>query len=215
MPAGYQPFYAPPKTASGDAIADWIVPRHRKVAGLTLGEWGLKYWGWLLRQNPDRNPTQDTTGAWCGAGQDGPVWFLAGADARTHIMRECRIPRGKYVMLPAVVQLWFPKTDELAQDACAKMESQQFAKLGADSIRDAFVVINGERFEGFADRRPYSTRCANIVGDRGETIVASAMQYGAWMMLYPLPSGIHEISFGGSIPDLNTHRAVTYRIRVE
>lgn len=211
-PPGFRPFFAPHANAAGGSSLDWIVPSYKKVAGAGLPEWAERYWAWLLAKPPERSPTQDTTGEHCTDDQAGPVWFLAGGDAKSNITRVCRVPRGKFILLPAIVQILFSK---VGSQPCAKLESDGVARNGSNAIQTAYVVVDGERFDALYDFRLYTTGCRSIRGTAGETIVSDAIFYGVWVMLQPLPEGEHVITFGGDLPALNTYRNVTYRVRVE
>lgn len=213
MPAGYQPFHVPSKSAAGEAYLDWIVPSYRNVSGLTLGQWAQRYWAWLLSKPASRNPVDDTTGELCADDQAGPVWFLAGGDARAHVRRKCRVPRGKYLFLPAFAQLIVAQKE--IGKTCADLEKQQIGKLGFGAQRDVFVRINGERFDSLLEYRPYSTKCAPITTVDGRVVADQAMLYGTFVLLQPLPPGDHVIEFGGNLPELEKFRAVSYELQVD
>jgi uncharacterized protein YecT (DUF1311 family) len=212
MPAGFQPFFTSPNNVAGGSRVEWIVPPYKKVAGAGLPQWAERYWAWLLAKPAERSPTQDTTGEFCADAQAGPVWFLAGGDARSHITRVCRVPRGKFILLPPIVQIIYSTN---GAQTCAELEAKGAARDGVDAIQSAYIILDEERFDALHDFRPYSTRCTSIRGPAGEIVVSDAIFYGVWVMLQPLPEGEHVIRFGGELPALNTYRDVTYRIRVE
>lgn len=82
-----------------------------RVYGATIGEWSARWWQWVL-QIPDTqnapNPLVDTTGASCGLGQKGPVWFLAGTfyPIAPPVERSCGIPKGKSIFFPIANYAW-------------------------------------------------------------------------------------------------------------
>lgn len=209
LSAGYLPFYG---AMEGDNVMDWIVPIYTKPAGQSYNEWALKYWAWLLSKQPDHNPTQDSTGQYCADGQSGDVWFLAGGDAKSRMTRSCKIPRGKFLLLPAVVQLLSSRVGSVV---CADAQKQALAKDGADAIAAAFVTINGHTFNSLKDYKLYTPGCVTIQGADSRTLSTDALFYGVWILLRPLPPGEHVISFGGQIPKLNTDRGVSYKLSVE
>lgn len=211
-PAGYQPFYKDPENVAGGSRLDWIVPSNQKVANKTVGQWGERYWAWLLVRTPERNPYTDTTGAFCADGQAGPVWFLAGGNAKDHVVRHCTIPIGKYLLLPAYALLFESKE---GTKPCPELESEKTGEIGAASIDSVYVSIDGQRFDSFYDNRAHTDRCAPIRGDAGETVVRNAVYFGAWILVRPMPAGEHTLSFGGSVPDLQQERGVTYILKVE
>ena len=212
-PAGYQPFYVPAKSAAGDAYVDWIVPPYRNVAGLSLGQWSQRYWAWLLAKPAGENPSADTTGANCGDDQQGVVWFLAGGDARSHIRRQCSIPRGRYLFVPAFAMLAIANSNQ--GKTCAALETDGYGRHGFAAQRDVHVSINGERFDHFLEFRPYSTKCAPIVGDAGKVVADNTMFFGTFVLLQPPPPGDHTLSFGGAIPEVQAFRGVEYELHIE
>src|SRR5262249_7983648 len=71
-----------------------VIERNSNTFGNTYGEWSAQWWQWVLSIPAATNPNLDTTGANCGMGQAGPVWFLAGAFGGT-FTRFCTVPAGK------------------------------------------------------------------------------------------------------------------------
>jgi uncharacterized protein YecT (DUF1311 family) len=212
-PAGYEPFRVPAKSAAGEAYVDWILPAYRNVEGFTLGQWAQRYWAWLLSKPAARSPVTDTTGDRCTDDQSGSVWFLAGADANSHIRRQCRVPRGRYLFLPVLAQLLTVQKEP--GKTCADLEKNQIGRAGFNAQRNIFLKINGERFDSFFENRPYSTKCGPIVSASGQMIVDQSMFYGTFIMLHPLPPGDHVVEFGGLLPETGANRAVTYELHVE
>jgi uncharacterized protein YecT (DUF1311 family) len=210
MPAGYKPYFTPPAGDNAPRV-DWLVPSYQKVTGLSLLEWSERYWAWLMPKTPARNPTQDTNGEFCADDQSGPVWFLAGGDAKSRIERTCRVPKGKFILLPALTQALFAQQ---GSDNCATWERSNTARDGADLVTNAHVSIDGVRFDALYDYRVFTPRCAPIRGSAGEIVAPPAIFYGVMVLLQPLPEGEHVISFGGDLAVMNNYRAATYRITV-
>lgn len=211
-PPGYQPYYKSPTNIAGGSRLDWIVPIYHKVANKSLSQWADRYWAWLLVKKPERNPVSDVTGAFCADGQTGPVWFLASADAKSQIVRACNVPRGKYLLLPAVANLI---QSTAGRSPCSMVESESLAATGASNIDSVFVSIDGQRFDSLYDNRVFTEKCSTIRGEAGETVAPDVLFFGAWILLDPLPPGEHTVSFGGKLDDIKANRAVTYKIRVE
>ena len=212
VPAGFVPFYADSTTSPSAPSPDWIVPRHLKVQGASYDDWAKAYWGWLYGRERNRNPVQDLTGQYCADGQSGPVWMLAGGDAAARIERSCRTPRGRYLLLPLVVQ---SASANKSPADCEKLIKSRMPQDAANAVDKAFVVLDGLRMEGLNDYRIYSTSCTTISSATGSPLASNAVIYGMWVMLRPLPPGDHVIRFGGELPALGLTREVTYRIRVE
>jgi hypothetical protein len=57
---------------------------------------------WALSLPNDVNPLVDTTGAFCGVGQRGPVWFLAGTFFGGTVIRTCTVPEGTTLFFPVI-----------------------------------------------------------------------------------------------------------------
>jgi uncharacterized protein YecT (DUF1311 family) len=212
-PPGYEPYRVPAKSATGESYIDWMVAPYRNIEGLTLGQWAQRYWGWLLSKSAGGNPVLDITGERCADEQSGPVWFLAGGDANSHIRRRCKIPRGKYLFLPAFAQMLIAQK-ELGK-TCAELEKAQIGRAGFGAQRGVFVKIDGERFDNLLDYRPYSVKCGPIMGINEQTIAEQAMFYGTFVLLQPLPPGDHVIEFGGTLPELQSFRSVAYELHVD
>lgn len=62
-----------------------------------------KWWQWALAQRVSENPLLDLTGEFCGVGQSGHVWFLAGSIfGPDPIERTCTVPSGKSFFFPVL-----------------------------------------------------------------------------------------------------------------
>jgi hypothetical protein len=120
------------------------------------------------------------------------------------------VPKGKFILVPALAQLVASTDGRL----CDKLEADAVANNGANAIRSDFVSIDGQRFDALYDYRVHAPRCTTIRGSDGETVATNVVYYGTWVILQPLPEGHHTISFGGKLPP-NLDRGVTYLLDVE
>ena len=86
-----------------------IVPIGTRTLGLSYGEWGAAWWQYVFKipvhdpSNPSQflNPLFDQTGANCGVGQSGPVFFLVGVINTTGTAtRSCTVPANKMLFFP-------------------------------------------------------------------------------------------------------------------
>ena len=83
--------------------------------GKTYGQWSQQWWQWALsipvHAPPDStrviHPLVDLTGAKCGVGQSGPVWFLGGvffafgtSGNTTFTRSDCVVPSDRAIFLP-------------------------------------------------------------------------------------------------------------------
>ena len=55
-----------------------VLPVELRAFGRSYGEWSAAWWQWAYGIPVPTNPLFDETGALCGNGQTGKVWFLAG-----------------------------------------------------------------------------------------------------------------------------------------
>lgn len=70
------------------------------IAGKTLAEWSALWWQWMVSIPVADNPQMAQGEVDCGVGQQGPVWFLAGAPSGVTAQRSCTVPRGKALFFP-------------------------------------------------------------------------------------------------------------------
>ena len=82
--------------APSEALAD--APGH--VSNEQLPQLTAQWQQWALSLPNDVNPLVDTTGALCGVGQRGPVWFLAGTFFGAHDKAYLHGAGGDYTVLP-------------------------------------------------------------------------------------------------------------------
>ena len=182
--------------------------------GNTYGEWSASWIQWLLSIPAATNPALDTTGANCGVGQSGPVWFLAGTFG-TSETRNCTIPAGKSLFFPILNGFFgagvfdcFPTIPKVAcllptlrAAAAASMDSVTLqAELDgaplvpAGSLSD-FRVRSPEFAITFPDGNVYGLKRAGNV-QRGTYLPNVADGY--WVMLLPLSPGPHTLHFKGT-----------------
>src|SRR2546428_11470099 len=78
-----------------------VLPPNSYAYGKTYGGWSAAYWHWAISIPAHDNPFLDDTGAHCGAGQSGPVWFLAYViNPVGTLQRQCTVPAGKALFVP-------------------------------------------------------------------------------------------------------------------
>src|SRR5258706_15099654 len=79
-----------------------------QVAGMTQSELTQRWWQWAASFQYADSPVSDSTGERCGAGQEGPVWFLAGTYGSAPARRTRHIPAGKDPFFSLLKQLVMP-----------------------------------------------------------------------------------------------------------
>ncbi len=201
------------------------------TAGKTYGEWTADWWQWMLSVPAAENP-QDAQGEIdCGAGQSGPVWFLAGGDAGRPIARSCRVPAGTRLFFPVVNMLLYNAAGEslTVDDKRAQLEAVFGAggSSGEPRACDMFATIDGQQVARFTpEARVQSPPFALDTGDGPFGFPAGltdpeAVSEGYWVMLPPLAPGAHTLEFGarfcqaGSLDDHPDVGAVDVSYRLD
>lgn len=192
---------APPAPAPAAAL---IAPA-KPLAGTSQEEWSKRWWRWALSFEDDEGPVADPDGSQCGAGQSGPVWFLAGTYGTARTIRSCHVPAGKTLFFPLVNVITVQPEDE--DESCASLK--QRAARATQSPSALLLDINGRRFNGLAAHRQVTKRCFHVFND-DDTLAAAN---GYFVAYGPLKPGRYTLNFGGILPDLS--QAVTYTLDVE
>jgi hypothetical protein len=177
------------KSDKSQRIDTLVMPGTAEIAGVSISEWGNRYWQWLLRAPIDHDPGLDTTGNECHWDQGGPVWFLAGSYGSDPVIRRCRVPGGKYFLLPIAADLVIarPLDDQLTCQA--QLED---VRRGADAILRPYLSFDGEAVNVLNRHRVSSKECFDAAG-RGRKLSASD---GYFVLLRPLPLGKYVLKFG-------------------
>lgn len=185
-----------------------VVPVQTRLDGHSYGEWGAAWLQWLYAIPPAENPMLESSGAHCGAGQSGPVWFLAGATGEHPVNRKaCEVPAGKTLFVP-LRPLWFFNDVGWSRDAM-----RAYDEIDLDLVTHLSVTVDGVAIEdpwryransgyfplhlpegGFADTAPDACGPDTPGGDKFPC-VGDFETYldGYWLLLRPLPPGEHTI----------------------
>jgi pimeloyl-ACP methyl ester carboxylesterase len=179
-----------------------VLPPDAEIEGLGLGEWSGRSWQYSFSLPQETNPYFDETGEWCGYGQSGPVFMLAGADH--DVTRACVVPAGAHVFVPIVgseCSTVEPEPFFGADEASLK----QCARDNVDMAEDAFdmsamqVSIDGQAVDDLSAYRaatPLFTLWLppeNLLDSPQRTADAAADGYQ--VMLAPLAEGEHTLTF--------------------
>jgi hypothetical protein len=161
-----------------------------EVQGATIGQWTARFWQWTVSLPIGSNPGQDPTGGSCGAGQDGPVFFIPSN------FPPCVVPAGRAVYVPIVGA------------ECSTAEAPPFygrsgreliacARNEVDRYTGIIVRIDGALVEDIPRHRATSPvfRMSlpdnNVLG--GTPGVAVAAADGYQILLAPLEPGPHQL----------------------
>lgn len=174
--------------------------------GGSYGDWSASWWEWVLSIPADRNPNLDANGTYCGEGQTGNVWFLAGAFGGD-VKRECTVPLGKSIFFPLINNLAYgPKGNEtildlrkLAASTIDQVKTQDkgglYCKLKLDGQDEADCASALSNFRAQSPAFQAIVRTQSILPPKTYDPIVSD---GYWMLLKPLPAGKHTLSYGGA-----------------
>ncbi|MHB1058464.1 MAG: hypothetical protein ACYC0F_11375 [Rhodanobacter sp.] len=202
-----------------------VYPNDSRPFGKSLQAWAEDSVAWIYAQPADHNPFPDPTGADCGVGQQGPVWFLApiASMAAGDFVRSCTIPRGKAVLLmigfasdpwPCPDPGFHPAPGQSLYDFLTA-DAQVIADGSLDFSR-LDVTLDGRPVHGALDYRHVSDNLYSLKGDPSLQAVFDPCITGNWqpavvngyfMMFRPLSRGTHTIvrrSVGRDTGGVNT-----------
>jgi hypothetical protein len=212
----------PLATPSGPSPA---LPPDATVGGLGLADWTVRWWQWSTSFPAALNPLTDTTGARCGYGQAGPVFFLGlppaevDPNAPVAATRSCTVPLGVALFAPVAVNTCdgvepppFFGADAAAQRACARKNIDQGFQL---ILTQGELTVDGRRvalapYRVTTPQFPLSFPPGNLSGL--PPAVATAVGDGFQALLAPLPAGAHVVTIG--TPHRSGIFTVTYRLTV-
>jgi hypothetical protein len=187
--------------------------------GVSYNDWTAKWWQWALSIPKETNPVGDETGKYCGQGQEGPVWFLAGTFGGS-MERSCTIPAGKAILFsPINVECSYAEFPDLKTES----DLRTCAKSGQDLATEFEVSIDGVELQNLQNYRIQSPLFEltlpkdNVYGLPPST--TKAVSDGVWVFLKPLSPGNHQIHSKGVSVDFTTTGTVpsfvsdvTYRL---
>lgn len=170
-----------------------------KLDGLSAVDWSAEWWKWAMANQGDSNPVRDNTGIYCGAGQQGKVWFLAGGFGSSKIKRNCTIPADKYVFFPIINMSYWPPVRNTNLTCSKAIEA---AALNNDTALDLIVELDGVQVKNPKAFRARTEKCFDIFEKTSRAFASYYNAYpsatdGYWIFLKPLPKGKHSFKFGG------------------
>lgn len=184
-----------------------VYPKDAHPFGVSVQGWGERSVQWIYAQPFAHNPFFDPTGADCGVGQSGPVWFLApiASMAPGSFTRSCTIPRGKAVLLAAMfVSDTYPCPDPNFQPPAG---TSLYDFLVADSKTYLMMSRLDVSLDGWPIHNPsdYSYISENLLSIKGDPSLQStfdpcitaswqpAVMNGTYLLFRPLLPGHHTI----------------------
>jgi len=207
----------------GSAGNPRILPPSSNPYGASYATWTVRWWQWAYSLPVAGHPLFDETGADCGAGQSGPVWFLGGIfnNTGTANRTQCVVPSGKALFFPIVNAEW----DNFCPIASmSDAELRQFVTDAMDDATNMSCEIDGtpvQNLQVYRSAGPafgvdmpagsiFDLFCETPAGHY-EPMVPD----GYYLMLAPLSVGKHTLHFIGTIPAFNGFTLeITYELTV-
>jgi hypothetical protein len=206
------------------ARAQALVPPNAASFPLTYGDWGARWTEWVMGIPATENPVNDTTGAQCGLGQWGPVFFLVGTTGSGPLTRSCTVPSGLALFFPLITSVC-----AIPEDGSTRAAIQSVCAGGIIDLVDKSslrLTIDGRSVQNLADARAseffsFTGAVPGLFETTGcgtppcyEGFRATGFTDGYWAMVRPLPVGAHTIHFVASIPSFSFTVDATYNLTV-
>ncbi|HEY8201028.1 MAG TPA: hypothetical protein VII47_06720 [Actinomycetota bacterium] len=199
-----------------------VLPPDSHPYGMTYGQWSARWWQWAVSSPKSTNPVLDQTGAHCGVGQSGPVWYLAGTFGGP-VTRSCTVPAGKALFFPVVNAFWAndPGGNLTYDDCLANARKAMTGATGSADIDGAAVEPANHLEQRYRFVSPSFSLVleADNPFDAPPGTYAPAAADGIYLMVAPLDPGPHVVHFRGfaqgSPPDFPpTSVEATYNLTV-
>lgn len=200
--------------AAGAQAASAGGPQVGTTAGNGYEEWAARWWQWMTSIPKAENPQNNDGTVDCTLGQQGPVWFLAGAPTGVTAERWCTVQQNKPLFFPLLNAVYYNGPGENATVAekrdvldgvLSDLVPGLFADFGFPGTRacQLFVEVDGLPATSFAPAaRVQSPPFYFDSGDGPNTLPPGivdeeAVTDGFWAMLPALAAGEHTLRFGG------------------
>lgn len=198
----------------GAGAAEPVLAPGSPYGGRTLEQLSARWWQWVMSVPGESNPLKDATGANCGAGQDGDVWFLAGGTA-PKIKRVCEVPAGKAILFPLAQRGDRNRTCEQAR-AGAALTQMEAVELTVEV--DGVAVPSPKRY------RVTTQECFDVYAKvspmLGKAEPHPSASDGYWFLVPPLAKGRHTVKFAVRYNDFvplpgRADQEVEYELKVQ
>ncbi len=201
-----------------------VVPPTQKAFDMTYEEWTARWMQFVFALPAADSPLNDATGALCGKGQWGPVIFLFGVpQGGDSVTRSCTIPSKKGLLIPLMnFSAAVPEDGATPDDVAAVL------KWAADlvDVSTLSATIDGVPVQNLAKyrfRTPvfsftgsipniFSTSCGALPCYEG--FHEQGMGEGYYIMVNPLPAGVHRLHIHAELPDWAFVEDATYNLTV-
>ncbi|AFT88483.1 hypothetical protein LMG9964_01048 [Paraburkholderia phenoliruptrix] len=193
-------------------VNPYVVSLDMEFRSKTYSQWAVSFWQWVLGLpvGPLPHPFEDCNHRPISAAQTGNVWFWATPAAVQTICNQAAstIPAGTSIFLLVLdgASLFLPMVDgpnSLDNPPIRTFTADQLkiASAFTNDIRDLFCTVDGVAVGNIAAYRtktgifPFSAPSPWIFGHTGGS--ATAVADGYYLMIQPLPAGLHTIHYGG------------------
>ena len=176
-------------------------PAQSRPFGHSYTEWSADYWKWALGRPVDGHPFVDSPSFDLGAGQQGPVWFLAtpvdGSQALTTTNRAGEVPSGTSLF----VSLFNSEWSDL-EGYATETEQRETANFFGDHIVGLSCTLDGVPVVDLSEYRFETAQFSFIApspwifGTTGG--VGRAVADGYYVMLKPMAPGHHVVHISGA-----------------
>jgi hypothetical protein len=188
--------------ASTTNMSEAIFPPESTPYGTSYPEWAAKWWTWILSIPKNEHPSLDTTGERCSVEQrDENVWFLAHTFGGT-VERNCQVPEGKAILIPLLTGECDFLSDPTIQNEAGLAKCAWSGVQGAvyDLRINGTLITNLDEYKVTSPLFDLVIPADNAYGG-GPIGPTQAVAAGIYLLLEPLPVGMHRIEFSNSIMD--------------
>lgn len=195
-----------------------IMPPQSHPLELSYPEWAARYWQWSLSFPATANPAADSAPP--EANQSGPVWFLPSVTGNRSVTRQMTIPAGTFLFFP-VLSVYYNNADCPVNTTFSEAELLEQANGAWDFAASLTAcTIDGVPVVGLASPQATPYRVATelfqvTVADHDNILAATGtpcfpdggtidtVTVGAFLMIKPLPVGLHTVQIVGAAGPLS------------
>jgi hypothetical protein len=209
-----------------------IVPINSQPGGMTYGQWSAAWWQYAYSLPNSDSPLFDATGGHCAVAQpfvaQSKVFFLAAAVFGGTQTESCTVPAGTMVFFP-VLNAEVDNGCPVVSPPLTVADLASAAKSLIDPATNLHASIDGRAVQNISSYRVTSPAfsftlpaasdnlCTFFAGSASAaaapgSVVSPVVGDGYYLMLAPLSSGQHTITFGGEVPGFTLD--VIYKLTV-
>lgn len=183
------------------------------IAGSSQASLSQQWWNWAASFPPSASPVTDTTGAYASLGDQGSVFFLAGAGTTDPIVRNVTVRNDQTLFFPLINAVSGYTDQQMVDFGLTLSDIRTEATNYAGNVSGLFLKLGGSDLalpagapNLLAFRQPTGQFDLILPSDDnffgGPAAGAPAGTYrafsdGYWVGLAPLAIGSYELHFGG------------------